>query len=302
MDIFITVVLFLATVSNTAGQDWSYTGDTGPSYWAVTYPACGGEKQSPINIDTDDVEKDNLGTFTMVGFDDTNDKSMIVENNGKELQVNLVGDYSISGGGLQGSYLPVQFHFHWGRNLQEGSEHLVDSTAYPAEMHIVHYSDRFASLADAINDPAGLAILGVFIEESTEDNSNFDTIFGVIDDVRYPGNQTAIQVFNLENVFPDDLTKFYRYNGSLTTPGCQESIVWTVFKESISLSNSQIELFRTLVGDDGNTIQHNFRPPQQLNGRKVVFSNPDYDPSHGSVLVPSLLVSIFSIVILTFLK
>ncbi|XP_033115368.1 carbonic anhydrase 13-like [Anneissia japonica] len=218
------------------------------------------------------------------------------------VQVNLDGDYSISGGGLQGSYLTAQFHFHWGSTLKQGSEHLVDSTAYPAEIHVVHYSDRFTSVPAAANDPTGLAVLGVFIQESNEDNSNFNTIISAIQDVQQAGNQSEIQVFDLNSILPDDLTRFYRYPGSLTTPECNEAIVWTVFKKPISLSSSQIARFRTLQNEAGEPIKDNFRPPQQLNGRKVVFSDPDYDPSHGSVLVPSLLVSIFSFVMFTFLK
>lgn len=32
-----------------------------------------------------------------------------------------------------------------------------------------------------------------------------------------------------------DLTKFYRYQGSLTTPTCDEVVVWTVFEEPIKI-------------------------------------------------------------------
>jgi len=37
-----------------------------------------------------------------------------------------------------------------------------------------------------------------------------------------------------------DLTKFVRYSGSLTTPGCYESVQWTLFTEMISISENQV--------------------------------------------------------------
>lgn len=43
------------------------------------------------------------------------------------------------------------------------------------------------------------------------------------------------------------LTKFYRYMGSLTTPDCNEAVVWTVFQEPINIH-------KTLVKPHRNTL------------------------------------------------
>lgn len=37
-----------------------------------------------------------------------------------------------------------------------------------------------------------------------------------------------------------DLTKFYRYKGSLTTPLCNEVVLWTVFHEPINVNKSLV--------------------------------------------------------------
>jgi len=41
-------------------------------------------------------------------------------------------------------------------------------------------------------------------------------------------------------LLPTDLTKFFRYPGSLTTPGCFESVTWTVFKDVVNISQYQV--------------------------------------------------------------
>ena len=39
---------------------------------------------------------------------------------------------------------------------------------------------------------------------------------------------------------PAKLSKFYRYEGSLTTPPCYESVIWTLFNETIEIAEEQV--------------------------------------------------------------
>lgn len=49
----------------------------------------------------------------------------------------------LTGGALKSHrYRFWQLHAHWGSQDQQGSEHLLDGRAFPAELHFVHYKAR----------------------------------------------------------------------------------------------------------------------------------------------------------------
>ncbi|CAC5377553.1 CA [Mytilus coruscus] len=94
------------------------------------------------------------------------------------------------------------------------------------------------------------------------------------DDILVLANSEYDEV-DVTNVLVSDLIipkldKYYRYKGSLTTPPCYESVTWTMFEETIPISENQLRLFRNLKENKPNhKIVNNFRPVQQLNGRRV---------------------------------
>lgn len=44
----------------------------------------------------------------------------------------------ITGSDFSGTYNLSQFHFHWGFNFFQGSEHLIDSQKFPLEVKITN--------------------------------------------------------------------------------------------------------------------------------------------------------------------
>ena len=61
--------------------------------------------------------------------------------------------------------------------------------------------------------------------------------------------KTQQHSFKLNAFLPNaaELETFYRYEGSLTTPGCNEVVVWTVFKKPIFISKTMVELKKISV-------------------------------------------------------
>lgn len=61
------------------------------------------------------------------------------------------------------------------------------------------------------------------------------------------GNTTLSPIALAELIPPEhNMTSYFRYRGSLTTPDCSESVVWTVFENPIPLSMNQVSTAETL--------------------------------------------------------
>ena len=54
--------------------------------------------------------------------------------------------------------------------------------------------------------------------------------------------KVSIPAFDIQSLLPKDLGRYYRYNGSLTTPPCYQSVIWTLFHERVQISKEQVKL------------------------------------------------------------
>ncbi|KAG9466421.1 hypothetical protein GDO78_016671, partial [Eleutherodactylus coqui] len=253
-------------------------GDHGQHHWADSYADCGGTAQSPINIKTADVSHDAaLPPIRLEGYSTPGGVPFSLSNNAHTVMLSLPSSMRLHG--LPYNFTAVQLHLHWGSiSNPEGSEHQIDGKISPGELHIVHYnSDKYADVNAAKSKPNGLAVLGVLIETGSEDNAAYGNIINYLDKVSYADQSISIPSFNIENLLPDGLDHYFRYAGSLTTPPCYESVVWTVFHNKVQVSVSQMEklqtmLYSTQASSPSVVLQNNVRDPQPLNQR-VVYSS-----------------------------
>ncbi|EFX88115.1 alpha-carbonic anhydrase [Daphnia pulex] len=268
--------------------------------WNEHESHCGGQHQSPINIESNKAFLANYPDFVFHQYDRVFPE--ILENDGHtvELKIEQQGMASelpfITGGGLCDRYNFVQLHFHWGANLR-GSEHRINGKQYPAEMHIVHYNSKYGSFNNALPNADGLAVLGVLIELQPRDNIAFRHL-EQFDNIVNPSttNTEALQFsIPLSELLPDNTDSFFRYNGSLTTGDCNEDVIWTVFETPIAISERQLAKFRQLRDDNGNQLRQNVRPTQLLHDRVVMYrpdmttdSQPNFNPSNPFFAFPNI--------------
>lgn len=221
------------------GPGWSYGGSNGPGEWGrldAAYAACAsGQQESPIDL-SGAIEAD-LGPIglewpTMAGR---------VFDTGHAIQVEAAPGGRLT---LRGkTYELLQFHVH------QPSEHLLNGRRLPLEIHFVHTA------------PDGtLGVVGVFADTGAA-NPVLQT---VIDAARAAAPTSERPSLDLNGLLPAD-HDYFRYEGSLTTPPCSETVDWAVLEQPITASAAQIEAFAGL--HPGNT-----RPLQPLNRRFLLRS------------------------------
>ncbi|XP_034563505.1 carbonic anhydrase XVb [Notolabrus celidotus] len=228
---------------------------------------CNGTRQSPINIVEADATGDSaLTSFTFTNYDSIDGMTKI-ENTGKTVKVALKSGLTVSGGNLPEAFDSLQFHLHWGNGVAiPGSEHTVNGKRYPMELHIVNSKSSLnGNTTLAVADSQGLAALGFFIEEMTGNSTNqpasWQNLTSYLARIPHQGDSVAIAPgFSLDDLLTGvNRTSYYRYLGSLTTPNCNEAVVWTVFKDTIKVSRDILNLFgKTVrVGNSTSVLMEN---------------------------------------------
>ncbi|KAG8520233.1 Carbonic anhydrase 4 [Galemys pyrenaicus] len=236
---------------------------------------CQKGRQSPINIVTAWTEVDkSLGCFSFSGYDAKH--KWQVTNNGHTVMVALPNGITISGGGLTAQYRATQLHLHWSKELDRGSEHSLDGERFAMEMHIVHEkvpgtSKNKKDVRDSKDD---IAVLAFLVEEGVK-NDGFQPLVNVLSQISQPHTEIEMtENMSLWDLLPEEkkLDDYFRYQGSLTTPGCEEKVIWTVFEEHIELEKNQILAFSQRLYYDVQqkvNMTDNVRPVQRRGDRKV---------------------------------
>ncbi len=228
--------------AHAAGEaHWRYEGEAGPQAWGQLKPAfnvCAiGKRQSPIHID----ESATLqGPAEPLVFNYQPSSGTVV-NNGHTIQVDLIGDNSVTV--RDSTFKLIQFHFH------HPSEERVNDKGFSMVAHLVH------------KNPEGqLAFVAILLDPGAT-NALIDKVWTHMpldagDRVRLPSG-----LINMNELLPKD-QRYYQFMGSLTTPPCTEGVLWMVLKQPTTVSPSQIKLFSQL-------FPNNARPVQAVNERAV---------------------------------
>lgn len=225
------------TEEATETPHWSYEGSEGPAFWgelSEAFATCtSGQEQSPV-----DLNQPNEVDLPDIIFN-YQPSPLVVLNNGHTIQANYAEGSNIQLG--EETYDLLQFHLH------AQSEHTINGSSFPLEIHLVHRSSS-----------GHLAVVGILVEEGAT-NAALAPLWHNLP--AHESEPTAVPntTINAANLLPTDQSSL-RYMGSLTTPPCSEQVRWHVLTTPITLSAEQIAAFTAIYNN-------NHRPIQPLNER-----------------------------------
>lgn len=252
-------------------SSWSYADNGfGPRSWQDRYKVADGNLQSPINIETLNAKDDNTVGPIKFLYESINNSTLT--NDGRHLQVTLTRNESvITGGPLTDKYQLAVIRFHWGQDNNSGSEHSIDEQNYPLEVQLIHWNkDLYKNIGQAMAGENGLCIIGILFQVSDEDNEGLKPIVKLLSRDENKG------CFSLEvkstidpSHFIKDMTAYWTYQGSLTTPPLSENVTWIISQNIMDISAKQMNVFRGVRNSSGESMADHCRPPCPLNGRSI---------------------------------
>ena len=217
---------------------WGYRGPGGPENWArlsKDFENCGeGRQQSPIDITG--YRTDNAGEISFSYVTDAES----IRCDGRFVHIDFPAGNIFNADGH--AYQLTSAHFH------TPSEHHIDGVSYVAELHLVHTDDR-----------GNVAVVGQLFELGSASSlvqAILDSVPEMSDGI-VEGSGIAAQGFLPRH------SSHFRYDGSLTTPPCDEPVDWYVSHRPRTIAAIQVSTLEQLHGGPNN------RPIQPIGNRLI---------------------------------
>lgn len=170
-----------------------------------------------------------------------------LENLGTTLEVPVTGSTTIAG--VQ--YNLKQFHFH------TPSEHRIFEEYYPLEMHLVH---------EATDGSKRIAVLAVTFQLSQSTTELLTQVFKNIGNARKPGSVATTGPLNFGPLVNHlSTTPLFRYNGSLTTPPCAETVTFFITEKPLLLNIQTFNAVKSVIKFNSRYTQNKLGAENLLN-------------------------------------
>jgi carbonic anhydrase len=223
-------------------DQWSYSGQTGPSNWAGlsdAYSTCAtGQHQSPVDI--------SITKHTYLPPLSFQYRTSVLSINREGVSVWI--DYD------SGSYLKIRgkrYRFI-GFDFHTPGEHSFNGKTAEMEIHLHHLDAQGKRLIVAIPVVSG--------------HRNNITLSRIWEHIPKYNSLRQYRRIGINPIFllPSDRS-YALYSGSETKPPCEENVLWIVFTNPLKVSSKDISRFHSIIGN-------NARPVQPLNDRVIVQS------------------------------
>jgi len=242
--------------------------DQGASWVARGLGKCNGEQQSPLNF-ADATAATALGIAQMkpstdrlwykyppVGY------PLRLVNDGHTVGVTFPETYKgglgVSGGANVNEMLQdANFYRLYKMTVHHPSEHKLHGQTFPLELQLIHQNpitEQTGILAVWVElgepSPFFATLLEGGLPQRAFDEVNFNTRASPIHQARSADPIGLALASLMELPAGSDLqNQVMFYNGSLTTPPCEENVKWWVRRAPVKASKEQIEQFAALVRD-----------------------------------------------------
>ncbi|MDY5184612.1 carbonic anhydrase family protein [Helicobacter trogontum] len=237
------LVLILSFIQFTYAQnkkDWSYKNSGAPQYWANINPlylgCTEGNQQSPINIVTKNVNKG--ATHFELKYSVAKGVNLILSHNTFKMMY------------PQGNFLEMNGNRYQLKEIyfKTPGENAIDSLRGMLEAQLLHEDSK-----------GNKVILAVFFVEGRS-NPIIDMLVKNLP--TQPDKANFIANVDVHQLLPSDLAS-YQFDGSLTMPPCSQGVRWIVLKQTMTITQSQVDSMRDITGV-------NSRPTQEIFNRLIV--------------------------------
>jgi len=210
----------------------------------VELPNCEARPRSPINLD--------YGSHMLE-----------LMNNGHTVQLTLHDEQGSASRAVMkvggATYKLIQCHFHW------GSEHTIGGKQQAMVAHCVH-------LKDAAGREMRFGVLAIFYEVGAVADPFLRLIENKLPQASHAEGETTFSSFkgpvNFDLAYKGlNMTHYWTYPGSLTTPPCTEAVDWFPLMTKQVMSREQYQKFKSAIG--WKSAGGNYRPPNFLHGRII---------------------------------
>ncbi|CAI5446699.1 unnamed protein product [Caenorhabditis angaria] len=290
------LLIYSLRIDSKSDYQWSYDQDffNGPQYWGRVvkewWMCERGQIQSPIDIQPKQLLFDS--SIKPIKLDKVQVVSEMV-NVGQMIRVRI--GYSrarpsvnITNGPLNGYQYRVQrIDFHFGNTTHNGSEHTINGRRYPMEVQLVAFNtDIYPNFTTASKSPHGIAILSILVDFGEETNMELLKMTIATASVTYKDKRVQLAEFEPWRLLP--MTRdLITYEGSLTTPGCDETVTWILLNQPIYITKDHFFEWSKLYFSQESQIKApigpNYRATQKTNNR-LVRTNIQHKTNHNCKL------------------
>ncbi|KAK1411953.1 hypothetical protein QVD17_32839 [Tagetes erecta] len=252
----ISCVPFVTSQEVDDEREFSYdlNSPIGPNHWGEihhNWSMCNhGDMQSPIDL----THKQDQTTSKLGGLDrDYKPANTTLVNRGHDMMLSWIdgaGHIHINGT----EYQLNQAHWH------TPTEHTINGRRFNLELHLVHQS---------IDEK--VAVVGILYKIGRPDSflKMMEPYLKALADTR--DVEASVGMMDPRQI-KFGSRKYYRYIGSLTTPPCDQNVIWTIVRKVRTVSRDQLRIIHEAIHDEA---EGNARPIQALNNRWLKLYRPD---------------------------